>query len=132
MRISDWRRVLFRSPRLLIRDATLRRWHDMMHESPQQSQRAVAELITAAANGTLPDGLTEDPEAQAEATRDIWTTQLETLDRYNRPGKFTALAGFEWTLMPDGHNLHRVVMFRDGSDKRPEERRGGKEGCGTV
>src|SRR3546814_7336720 len=87
MRISDWRRVLFRSPRLLIRDATLRRWHDMMHESPQQSQRAVAELITAAANGTLPDGLTEDPEAQAEATRDIWTTQLETLDRYNRPGR---------------------------------------------
>lgn len=110
-------RRLYDAPRLLIRDATLRRWHDMMHESPQQSQRAVAELITAAANGTLPDGLTEDPEAQAEATRDIWTTQLETLDRYNRPGKFTALAGFEWTLMPDGNNLHRVVMFRDGSDK---------------
>src|SRR3990167_3190421 len=110
-------RRLYDAPRLLIRDATLRRWHDMMHESPQQSQRAVAELITAAANGTLPKGLTEDPEAQAEATRDIWTTQLETLDRYNRPGKFTALAGFEWTLMPDGNNLHRVVMFRDGSDK---------------
>ncbi|KUO56322.1 MAG: hypothetical protein APF82_08835 [Sphingomonadales bacterium BRH_c42] len=110
-------RRLYDAPRLLIRDATLRRWHDMMHESPQQSQRAVAELITAAANGTLPKGLTEDPEAQAEATRDIWTAQLETLDRYNRPGKFTALAGFEWTLMPDGNNLHRVVMFRDGSDK---------------
>ena len=110
-------RRLYDAPRLLIRDATLRRWHDMMHESPQQSQRAVAELITAAANGTLPKGLTEDPEAQAEATRDIWTTQLETLDRYNRPGKFTALAGFEWTLMPDGNNLHRVVMFRDGSNR---------------
>jgi hypothetical protein len=107
---------LFDAPRLLIRDPTLRRWHDMMHESPQASQRAVAELITAASTGKLPAAL-RDPKRQAQATRDIWAKHLETLDRFNEPGKFTALAGFEYTLMPGGNNLHRVVVFRDGSAK---------------
>lgn len=109
-------RRLYDAPRMMIQDPTLRRWHDMMHESPEQSQLAIAELITAAANDNLPAAL-RDPERQADATRDIWTAHLATLDRYYEPGVFTPLAGFEWTLMPDGNNLHRVVMFRDGFDK---------------
>ncbi len=112
-------RRLYDAPRLgvvAMGDDTLLRWYDMMHESPEQSQLAIAELITAAANGNLPEALS-DPERQLEATTEIWGAHLETLDRYNRPGEFTALAGFEWTLMPDGNNLHRVVMFRDGSDR---------------
>jgi hypothetical protein len=114
-------RRLYDAPRLLIRDATLRRWHDMMHESPQQSTRAVAELITAASNGTLPAAL-RDPERQAQATEEIWKKHLQTIDRFNEPGKFTALGGFEYTLMPDGNNLHRVVIFRDGSAKTSQVR----------
>ncbi|MBU2340111.1 MAG: DUF3604 domain-containing protein [Alphaproteobacteria bacterium] len=109
-------RRLYDAPRILVRDPTLRRWYDMMHEGPQGSQRAIAELITAASNDELPAALT-DPERQREATRTIWDAHLAMLDRYNRPGEFTALAGFEYTLMPDGNNLHRVVMFRDGSAK---------------
>lgn len=109
-------RRLYDAPRLLIRDPLLRKWHDMMHESPQQSVRAVAELITAAANGTLPAAL-RDPERQKKATAEIWEKHLKTIDRYNRPGKFTALAGFEYTLMPDGNNLHRNVIFRDNYDR---------------
>ena len=54
-------------------------------------------------------------DEQDEATRDIWNAHLEMLDRYNKPGEFSAFAGFEYTLMPGGNNLHRVVMFRDGS-----------------
>ncbi|MFW2351509.1 DUF3604 domain-containing protein [Qipengyuania sp.] len=107
---------LYDAPRMLVRDPTLRRWYDMMHESPEQSTRAVAELITAAANDKIPAAL-RDPERQAKATRELWDDHLAILDRYNRPGEFTAFAGFEWTLMPDGNNLHRVVMFRDGSAK---------------
>jgi hypothetical protein len=97
-------------------DETLLRWYDMMHESPEQSLRATGEIVSGAAAGTLPDALrtrTGDPET----LRDNWLTHLEILDRYNKPGKFTALAGYEWTLMPSGNNLHRVVMFRDGMDK---------------
>lgn len=102
---------------LAMNDETVLRWYDMMHESPEQSQRAIAELINAAANGTIPEALLNSQEEQDKATSEIWTTHLDTLDRYNKPGKFTALAGFEYTLMPDGNNLHRVVMFRDGSAK---------------
>ncbi|BDI59486.1 DUF3604 domain-containing protein [Qipengyuania nanhaisediminis] len=113
-------RRLYDAPRWYVNwvlgDETVLRWYDMMHESPEQSQRAVGELITAAANGEVPEALA-DPERAAEAVRDLWTTHLGLLDRYNEPGTFTALAGYEWTAMPDGNNLHRVVMFRDGSDR---------------
>ena len=107
-------RRLYDSPRIMVRDPTLRRWRDMMHESPEQSTRAVAELITAAANDEIPEAL-RDPERQEAATRSLWTRHVDLLDRYNQPGRFTAFAGFEWSLMPGGNNLHRVVMFRDGS-----------------
>ncbi|GAA4642793.1 DUF3604 domain-containing protein [Pontixanthobacter gangjinensis] len=109
-------RRLYDAPRMLIQDPTLRKWHDMMHESPEQSQLAIAELITAAAAGTLPAAL-RDPEASAENTRNIWNAHLATLDKYYEPGKFTPIAGYEWTLMPDGNNLHRVVMYRDGYER---------------
>ncbi len=113
-------RRLYEAPRIAVlamNDETVLRWYDMMHEGPEQSQQAIAELITAAANGTVPQALLNTQEEQDKATSEIWTTHLDTLDRYNKPGKFTALAGFEYTLMPDGNNLHRVVMFRDGSAK---------------
>lgn len=113
-------RRLYDAPRWyidwVIGDETVLRWYDMMHESPEQSTRAVAELITAAAEGNVPEAMADQANAE-EATKDIWNTQLSILDRYNEPGVFTALAGYEWTAMPDGNNLHRVVMFRDGSDK---------------
>lgn len=124
-------RRLYDAPRLLIRDATLRRWHDMMHESPEQSQRAIGELIDAAANGNLPAGL-NDPEESAKNNREIWTAHLETIDRYYEPGKFTPLAGFEYTLMPGGNNLHRVVMFRDGFDRTSQVIPFGGVGDGPV
>ncbi|MEM9706373.1 MAG: DUF3604 domain-containing protein, partial [Pseudomonadota bacterium] len=100
----------------IMRDETVLRWYDMMHEGPEQSTRAIAELITAAADETIPPVFARNAE-DGGATKDIWNTQLSTLDRYNEPGVFSALAGYEWTAMPNGNNLHRVVMFRDGSDK---------------
>ena len=113
-------RRLYDAPRWYVKwvigDETVLRWYDMMHESPEQSTLAIAELITAAADRTLPE-LFSDPETAREGTKDIWNTQLGLLDRYNEPGTFTAFAGFEWTAMPDGNNLHRVVMFRDGSER---------------
>ena len=55
----------------------------------------------------------EDPIADDDLTRTIWNRIVESAERFNDPGVFTSLHGFEWTSMPDGKNLHRVVMFRD-------------------
>lgn len=104
------------APRLLLRDETLRRWHDELHEGPQASARVAVELIDRFSARTLPAAMM-DPEAQAKRTRDVWTEHTRTVERYNEPGKFSAFMGFEYTLMPDGNNLHRVVVLRDGKDK---------------
>ncbi len=47
----------------------------------------------------------------------IWERITSAADRYNDPGKFTALIGYEFTSAPGRNNLHRVLVFRDGADK---------------
>lgn len=44
--------------------------------------------------------------------RSIWEGVAERADRFNKPGHFTTLIGYEWTSMITGDNLHRVVLFR--------------------
>ncbi|MEP2685398.1 MAG: DUF3604 domain-containing protein [Parasphingorhabdus sp.] len=110
-------KALYEAPRIaLLGNDFLLRWYDMMHESDEGSLAVTAELIDGAAAGTLPDDLF-DPEESADRIKSLWTEHGETLDEYNEPGKFTAFHGFEYTPMPGGDNLHRVVMFRDGGDK---------------
>lgn len=105
-------RALFEAPRFMIKDKTLLRWHDMMHEGEEGMQKVTAELINMAGDGGL--GKLFPPEQSRKNTMKIWQSHTGIVERYNEPGKFTAFMGFEYTLMPNGDNLHRVVMFRDG------------------
>jgi hypothetical protein len=41
---------------------------------------------------------------------DTWKLITDTADAHNEPGEFTALIGWEYSLIPGGANLHRVVM----------------------
>ena len=60
----------------------------------------------------------QDPLAGNEAlTRTVWERITTSAEKFNEPGKFTALIGFEWTSSPGGNNLHRNVIFRDGKDE---------------
>ncbi len=52
-----------------------------------------------------------------QVKRSIWSEITSLADRHNRPGVFSALIGYEWTSMPGGDNLHRVVVYADGADK---------------
>jgi hypothetical protein len=46
-----------------------------------------------------------------KAVRNAWQACTALADKYNEPGRFTALIGFEWTAI-GGYNLHRNVVFR--------------------
>lgn len=60
----------------------------------------------------------DDPLKGNEAiTRSMWERETSAAEKYNEPGKFTAFIGYEWTSTPNGNNLHRNVVFRDGKAK---------------
>ena len=53
----------------------------------------------------------------AAVKQSVWDEITRLADQHDRPGVFSALIGFEWTSMPNGDNLHRVVVYGDGADK---------------
>ena len=46
-----------------------------------------------------------------------WNDIVGTADRHNDPGTFTSLIGWEWSSIPTGANLHRIVISPDGAEK---------------
>ena len=60
---------------------------------------------------------TDPLKGNDELTRTMWERLTASAEKFNEPGKFTALIGFEWTSSPGGNNLHRNVVFRDGKDE---------------
>jgi hypothetical protein len=55
---------------------------------------------------------TDEPPIKSDrAVRNAWEAYTALADKYNEPGRFTALIGFEWTAI-GGYNLHRNVVFR--------------------
>ena len=59
----------------------------------------------------------EDPLAGTGFNETMWQRMTAAAEKHNQPGAFTALIGYEWTSSPQGNNLHRNVVFRDGKVK---------------
>jgi len=97
---------------LVMTDATVRRWHDMLAAGGQTALDATIEMIRSTGTNTTPPVLLD-----ARLARPVWQSYTETAERYNEPGRFTTLIGYEWTSNNGGNNLHRVVIFRDGKEK---------------
>ena len=77
-------------------------------DDPATGGQYVSQLI-----GTL---LTNSPMEEyntPELRKGNWQKFIETADRFNDPGKFTALYAYEWTSIPNGQNMHRNVFFRE-------------------
>jgi len=96
----------------LMTDPTLRRWHDLMAAGGDSANQAAIEIIRSVGAGTTPKAM-----VSKQLARSVWQDYTGIAERYNEPGRFTALIGYEWTSNNSGNNLHRVVIFRDGKDK---------------
>jgi hypothetical protein len=96
---------------LLLADPWGKWIHERFNSGPEGRMEGFTDIIQRA---TV---LGENPFGSEELTRSIWDEFVQIADEYNEPGRFTAMAGFEWTSTPKGDNLHRVVVFRDGADK---------------
>jgi hypothetical protein len=105
MGLSDY---LNRSDPLVLQTEGGRRWHDMVKAG--NGYDAFIEWI--ASNGRGEDQI-DSPEMVAA----VWEKVIENAERYNEPGVFTTFVGYEWTSGPEGNNLHRNVIFRDGPDR---------------
>ena len=46
-----------------------------------------------------------------------WAEIIDAAEKNNEPGSFTALLGWEWSSIPAGANLHRVVVTPNGRNQ---------------
>jgi len=90
-----------------------REWHEGFKKGGQAAGEAAFDLITNFAQMTLPEQLVSDYSPGSKVYDTLWEDIVDTADRFNEPGRFTALIGFEWTSIPKGFNLHRNVILRD-------------------
>jgi hypothetical protein len=87
-----------------------------MKAGGEEAATTMRELVSAQAQGTLPPPV-KDPKVVGPIMKSVWQEYTATAEKYNEPGRFTAMIGFEWTSVPGGNNLHRNVLFRDGKVK---------------
>jgi hypothetical protein len=97
----------------MMADPTLKKWHDMFAAGPVQAKTAVMELIKLQATKQLPKPVTDPKFAQS-----MWSKNTAIAEKYNEPGRFTTLIGFEWTSNAGGgDNLHRNIIYRGGKSE---------------
>ena len=95
-----------RSDPIILANKTGKKWHDMVKAG--NGYDAFLEWLR---------GGSTDQINEPRMMKSVWANVVENADRENQPGVFTAFIGFEWTSHPNGNNMHRVVIFRDGADR---------------
>lgn len=109
--VSDHAEMYGLMPQLLKGDQEIlssekgKRWYDMLKSGDGDTVFAAAMEIVASLSKKEP------PIKSDKTVRDAWRTYTALADKYNEPGRFTALIGYEWTAI-GGYNLHRNVIFR--------------------
>lgn len=101
----------------ILADPKGREWYEGFRKGGEAAGKAAFDLITSFTQFTFPKKLAKDYTPGSAAYSKVWDDITETAERYNEPGRFTALIGFEWTSIPKGNNLHRNVILRDGRDR---------------
>ncbi len=114
--ISDHAEMYGLMPQLLAGDQEIldteygAKWYQNLTSGDPDVTFSTAMEIVASLSGDVPL-ISND-----KAIRNAWNGYADLADRYNEPGKFTALIGFEWTSK-GADNIHRNVIFRGDSSE---------------
>ena len=100
----------------ILADKKGKEWHEAFKKGGNAAGEAAFDLIGNFAQMTLPEQLVEDYSPGSDVFARIWKTIVDSAEKNNEPGLFTAFIGYEWTSVPKGFNLHRNVIFRDDAD----------------
>lgn len=101
----------------LMKDPLIKKWSDGMNSTDPKLQASTkSELIAAQSNKKLPAALMD-----TSFNRSVWDKNIEIVEKYNSPGKFTAFIAYEWTSnYGGGNNLHRNIIYR-GNGKEAKQ-----------
>ncbi len=89
---------------------TCKGWYDAYKTSPAAGTKAAIDAVVGMGTG----------KSEFDASKLVakaWAQANAAAEKWNQPGVFTTLHGFEWTSAPGGKNLHRTVIFRDNVDR---------------
>jgi len=109
--ISDHAEMYGLMPQLLSGDPEIlatekgRKWYDALKSGDNDKVFATAMEIVVSLSGKVP------PIKSEKAVKNAWQAYTALADKYNEPGRFSAIIGWEYTTM-GGNNLHRNILFR--------------------
>jgi hypothetical protein len=95
----------------LLRDPTVRKWYKAFSKGGDAAFKATMDVINSFSQGKIPEALKDRDFIQT-----VWDQYIKIAEKYNDPGQFTTIIGYEWTSTENGNNLHRNVLYRDGGD----------------
>ncbi|MBT4521306.1 MAG: DUF3604 domain-containing protein, partial [Halieaceae bacterium] len=99
----------------MLADPVGKKWYKMIQAGGQEGVAAAVEIIQSLTANSFPDALYLAPGDSAYRT--TWEETIAAAEKYNEPGNYTALHGYEWTSTENGANRHRVVIYRDNDEK---------------
>ncbi|MFC3614895.1 DUF3604 domain-containing protein [Lutimaribacter marinistellae] len=119
--VSDHAEMYGLMPQLLAGDAQVlsteqgRAWYEALTSGdPQLAFDTAMEIVASLSDD-------EPPIDNPRAIKHAWEAYTALADRYNEPGIFSAIIGYEYTT-EGANNLHRNVLFRDGSIRANQTR----------
>ena len=119
--VSDHAEMYGLMPQLLAGDAQVlstaqgKAWYEALTSGDPKLAFDTAMKIVASLSDDDP------PIDNPKAIKHAWEEYTALADRFNEPGVFSAIIGYEYTT-EGANNLHRNVLFRDGSIRANQTR----------